>query len=54
MAQKETEPDMLQIQHTKGGKVEKLRVRDRARHATQTASERQATLQQKSMRKKGN
>ena len=35
-------------------KVEKLRVRDRARHATQTASERQATLQRKSMRKKGN
>ena len=30
-------------------KVEKLRVRDPARHATTTASERQATLQRKSM-----
>ena len=35
-------------------KVEKLRVRDRAKRATQTASERQATLQRKSTRKKGN
>ena len=33
-------------------KVEKLRVRDRARRATQTASERQATLQRKSTQKK--
>ena len=33
-------------------KVEKLRVRDRARRATQTASERQATLQRKSTWKK--
>ena len=32
-------------------KVEKLRVRDRARRATTTASERQATLQRKSTRK---
>ena len=37
-----------------GPKVEKLRVRDRAKRATQTVSERQATLQQKSVRKKGN
>ena len=51
MAQKETEPDVLQRQWTK---VEKLRVRDHARHATQTASERQVTLQRKSTRKKGN
>jgi len=35
-------------------KVEKLRARDRAKRATQTASERQATLQQKSTQKKGN
>ena len=35
-------------------KVEKLRVMDPARHATTTASERQATLQRKSTRKKGN
>ena len=35
-------------------KVEKLRVRDPARRATTTASERQATLQRKSTRKKGN
>ena len=35
-------------------KVEKLRVRDRAKRATQTASERQATLQRKGTRKKGN
>ena len=35
-------------------KVEKLRVRDRARRATQTASERQATLRRKSTWKKGN
>ena len=34
--------------------VDKLRVRDHARHATQTASERQATLQRKSTQKKGN
>ena len=35
-------------------KVEKLRGRDCAKHATQTASERQATLQRKSMWRKGN
>ena len=35
-------------------KIEKLRVRDRAKHATQTATEIQATLQRKSTRKKRN
>ena len=54
MAQKETESDVLQRHQTEERKVEKLRVRDLARRATQTASERQATLQRKSTRKKGN
>jgi len=35
-------------------KVEKVRVRDHAKRAIQTASERQATLQRQSTRKKGN
>ena len=54
MVQKETEPDMLQRQRTKGAKGWETESEDRAKRATQTASERQATLQQKSTWKKGN
>ena len=46
---KETEPNVLQRQRNKGGKrLRKQRERDCARRAAQTASERQATSQQKS------
>ena len=55
MGQKETEPDVLQRDSgPKERKVENLRVGNRTKRATQTASERQATLQWKSTRNKGN
>ena len=48
MAQKETEPaTCCRDTRPEERKVEKLRVRDHARRTTQTASERQATLQRK-------